>query len=72
MLNQGLIKVPDYINDVNPPSLFTYYYTLPKWAREDPMVKNVVMAFEYHKPWLSIREKEQALNLTCSFLRPID
>lgn len=30
------------------------------------------MAFEYYKPGLDIRHKEQALNLACSFLRPID
>ena len=71
-LNSSHVVVPDYQREVNPPSLFGYYYTLPKWARDDPFVKNVVMAYEYHKPLLSIRDKEQALNMACSFLRPID
>ena len=71
-VNSAHVVIPDYVYDVNPPSLFTYYYTLPKWARDDPFVKNVVMAYEYHKPLLSIRDKEQALNMACSMLRPVD
>mmetsp|Transcript_40655 Transcript_40655/g.29282 ORF Transcript_40655/g.29282 Transcript_40655/m.29282 type:complete len:130 (+) Transcript_40655:1564-1953(+) len=46
--------------------------TLPHWARQHPIVRNVMIAFEYHKPGTDIREKEMALNLACSFLRPID
>jgi hypothetical protein len=57
-MNQSHVIIPNYQKDINPPSLFAYYYTLPKWARDDPFVKNVVMAFEYHKPHLSIRDKE--------------
>lgn len=30
------------------------------------------MACEYHQPLMSIRQKENALNLACSFLRPMD
>lgn len=71
-VQNGSIKVPDYVNDINPPSLLAYYSTLPSWARKDPIVRNVFMAMEYHKPGLDIRNKEQALNLACSFLRPID
>ena len=71
-MKDGEIEVPDYIKDVNPPSLWTYYYTLPKWARDDPIVKNVVMSFEYRQPGVDIRQKETMLNLACSFLRPID
>lgn len=50
--------MPDYINEINQPSLWTYYMTLPKWARNDPVVKNVMMAMEYHKHELDIRDKE--------------
>ena len=71
-MKEGHIKVPDYVNDTNPPSLWTYYETLPRWARNDPVVRNVVMAFEYHQPHLGIRQKEDALNMACSFLRPIE
>ena len=31
-----------------------------------------MMAMEYHHPGLHIREKENALNYACSFLRPVD
>lgn len=71
-LQNGAIRVPDYVKEVNPPSLWAYYSTLPSWARNDPIVRNVVMAYEYHKPSMDIRAKEDALNLACSFLRPID
>lgn len=64
--------MPNYVEEIHTPSLWAYYNTLPKWAREDPIIRNVVMAFEYHKPDVSIREKEMALNFACSFLRPID
>jgi hypothetical protein len=31
-----------------------------------------MMAFEYHQPNMDIRQKEEALNMACSFLRPIE
>lgn len=71
MIN-GTLRVPDYMKQVNPPSLWAYYETLPKWLRDHPIVRNVLMAFEYHKPTLGIRDKELALNYACSFIRPID
>jgi hypothetical protein len=71
-LHAGVYNVPDYVKQTNPPSLWTYYQTLPSWARRDSVVRNVLMAFEYHKPSTDIRAKEQAMNLACSFLRPID
>jgi len=71
-MQEGQIQVPDYINEINPPSLWTYFSTLPSWARADPLVRNTMMAMEYHKPGTDIRQKEQLLNLACSFLRPID
>jgi len=54
-MERGLIPIPDYISQINPPSLWAYYSTLPKFARDDPVVRNVVMAMEYHKPSLDIR-----------------
>lgn len=57
-MHNGSIKVPDYLKEVNPPTLMTYYETLPSWARKDPIVRNVFMAFEHHKGDLDIRQKE--------------
>jgi hypothetical protein len=54
-IRQGTLRVPDYANTINPPSLWAYYETLPTWAREHPAVRNVLMAFEYHKPTLELR-----------------
>ena len=71
-LRQGTLRVPDFMNTINPPSLFAYYETLPKWARDHPAVRNVLMAFEYHKPTLDIRQKEIAMNYAMSYIRPID
>lgn len=71
-LRQGTLRVPDFMNTINPPSLFAYYETLPKWARDHPAVRNVLMAFEYHKPTLDIRQKEMAMNYAMSYIRPID
>ena len=52
---EGKVPIPDYVKLTNPPTLWTYYNTLPKWARDDPVVRNVVMACEYHQPNMSIR-----------------
>jgi hypothetical protein len=71
-LKNGTLRVPKFTEDINPPSLWAYYLTLPKWARDHPAVRNVMMAFEYHKPGLDIRKKEMALNYAMSFIRPID
>jgi hypothetical protein len=71
-LRQGTLHVPDYMNTINPPSLWAYYETLPRWARDHPAVRNVLMAFEYHKPTLDVRQKEVAMNYAMSFIRPID
>ena len=45
---------------------------MPQWARDHPSIRNVLMAFEYHKPTLDIRQKELTMNLAMSFIRPID
>jgi hypothetical protein len=54
-MQDGRVKVPDYIKDINPPTLWTYYSTLPSWARNDPIVRNVMMACEFHQPLMTIR-----------------
>jgi hypothetical protein len=71
-LRQGTLRIPDFVNTINPPSLWAYYETLPKWARDHPTVRNLMIAFEYHKPITTIRDKELAMNYACSFIRPID
>ena len=71
-MKAGTLIIPNYMQDVNPPSLFTYYLTMPQWARDHPSIRNVLMAFEYHKPTLDIRQKELTMNLAMSFIRPID
>jgi imidazoleglycerol phosphate dehydratase HisB len=57
---------------INPPSLFAYFLTLPTWAKSHPIIRDVVMAFEYHQPDVDIRQKELALNFAVSMIRPID
>lgn len=64
--------VPDAIKNINPPSLWMYYNTLPSWARDHPVIRNAVMAFEYHHPTMDFKQKELALNYACSFIKPID
>jgi hypothetical protein len=68
----GSLVIPKYQKLINPPSLWAYYLTLPRWARDHPGVRNVLMAYEYHKPTLDVRSKEIALNYAISFIRPID
>jgi len=68
----GTLFVPKFDELINPPSLWAYYMTLPQWARDHPGVRNVLMAYEYHKPTLDIRQKEIALNYAISFIKPID
>lgn len=68
----GKYKVPNFSGTINPPSLWAYFLTLPKWARHHPTVRDVMMTMEYHKPGLDIRSKELALNYAVSFIRPID
>lgn len=71
-IRNGTLKVPDFMETINPPSLWAYYETLPQWARDHPAVRNVLMAFEYHKPGMEFRQKEVAMNYAMSFIRPID
>ena len=71
-IQSGAVIIPDYVKDHNPPSLWTYYSTLPSWAQNDPHIKRVMMGLEYHQPHQDIRSKENMLNFACSFLRPMD
>lgn len=59
-------------NEVILPTLYRYYNTLPKFARDSVIVKNLVKAFEFTKPTMSIREKELSLNYICQFTLPMD
>ena len=36
------------------------------------IIRTILFAFEYHKPQLDIRQKELAMNMACSLLRPIE
>ena len=69
---KGMAIVPDFHDEQNRPSLWTYYETLPKWCRENHLVRQTLFAFEYHKPHLDIRQKEMGLNMVASMLRPIE
>ncbi len=71
-VNNGTLRIPEWVTSSNPPSLFAYYNTLPKWARDHPAVRNVLMAYEYSHPTMDFREKETAINFMMSFIRPID
>jgi hypothetical protein len=72
LINQGLMAVPDYAKNINPPSLWAYYLTLPQFCRDHNTIRNILYAFEYHQPRMSIRNKEMAMNMACSFLVPIE
>ena len=71
-IQSGAVIVPDYVKEHNPPTLWTYYSTLPSWAQNDPHIKRVMMGLEYHQPHQDIRSKENMLNFACSFLRPME
>ena len=64
--------MPDFEKERNRPSLWTYYETLPVWCRENPILISTLYAFEYHKPHLTMRQKELGLNLMASMLRPVE
>jgi hypothetical protein len=71
-LGNGTLYVYPTMLKTNPPSLWAYYLTLPAWCRNHPVIYNIVHAFEYRQPFLDIRSKELAMNLACSYLRPIE
>ena len=71
-VEKGTLITPSYDKERNQPSLWTYYETLPQWARDSPIVRQTLYAFEYHKPHMDIRQKEMGLNFAASMLRPIE
>jgi hypothetical protein len=58
--------------DVKTPSLWAYFYTLPQWVREHPVVRNIFLSLEHHTPRTSMRQKEIGLNLAASLILPLD
>ncbi len=44
----GQITVPKYTEIINPPTLLSYFLTLPEWARKNSIVTNCFYAMEYH------------------------
>jgi len=54
------------------PTLFRYYNLLPEFARNDPIIINLVRAFEFTKHEMSLKEKELALNYACQFCLPME
>ena len=53
-------------------TLLSYYYLLPKWARDHPSIKMVVQNLEHTKAHSSYREKQLMVNLACSLIMPIN
>ena len=68
----GTEKLCPQEKEIIVPSLYRYYNLLPEFARESIMVKNLVRAFEFTKPGMSIRDKELSLNFICRFTLPMD
>ena len=62
----------DEFNDVKTPSLWAYFYTLPRWVRDNDVVRNIFLNLEHHTPRTSMRDKEIGLNLAASLLLPLD
>jgi hypothetical protein len=46
-MKKGLLRIPNYLEEINPPSLWAYYYTLPSWVRNEPLIKNIMMGVSY-------------------------
>lgn len=68
----GLTTCPSFDKERNPPSLWTYYETLPDWCRNNPLIRQTLFAFEYSKPHLDIRQKELGMNFVASMLTPVE
>jgi hypothetical protein len=52
-------------------SLLSYYYLLPKWARDHPVIKTVVQNIEHTKAHNSYREKQMMVNLAMTLVMPM-
>lgn len=71
MCNSSIHRTPNFMEQINSPTLLTYFKTLPTWCQKNNLVTNCFYAMEYHQTKTSIRDKELALNLTAGLLRPI-
>lgn len=71
-VQKGMATCPNYHAERNRPSLWTYYETLPDWCRNNQLMRQTLFAFEYHKPHLNIRQKEEGLNFVAHVLRPVE
>ena len=68
---KGMLEIsPDLysktLQDLQPKkqqSLLSYYYLLPKWARDHPAIKMVVQNLEYTKAYTTSREKQLMINM---------
>lgn len=54
------------------PTLWAYFGTLPSWARTHPLIQCVFLVLEFSSQRMSMRQKEKALNFSCTALFPID
>lgn len=71
-IQTGLLKCPNYMDLINPPTLLSYFLTLPKYLREMRLMTSVFYALEYHQRRTPIRQKELALNYMASFFKPVE
>jgi hypothetical protein len=58
--------------DVKIPSLYRYYSLLPEFARNNPIIINLVRAFEFSKHEMTLEQKEIALNYAAQFCLPME
>ena len=66
-----MAKTLENIQPKKQQSLLSYYYLLPKWARDHPAIKMVVQNLEYTKAHTTYREKQLMVNLACTLIMPI-
>lgn len=52
-------------------SLFRYYYLLPEFVRNNPIIINTVRCLEFSKHDMTLEQKEIALNMACEFTIPL-
>ena len=50
----------------------SYYNMLPKWARENDLIKMITNYMEFLKPHNKNRDKQIILNMACNYLMPVD
>lgn len=56
----------------NIPSLYRYYKCLPQSMQDHPGMKDIYLGMEYSSPDFSNKDKEEAMNYTCTLLLPFD